>query len=149
MVKIFVDADACPVKKEILLVASRYDIPVHFVASYAHMSTVKQQGSWVYVDSEKESVDLYIMNNINTADIAITHDIGLASILLKKQVTVLSPKGNLYSEDSIETSLYLRYISAKERRSGHMTKGPKKFSKQDRIHFTKVLEKILSNYAGD
>lgn len=149
MVKIFVDADACPVKKEIVEVASRFQIPVDFVASYAHVSDHQSNETWVYVDSEKESVDLFIMNHICASDIAITQDIGLASILLKKRATVLSPKGHLFTEDTIETSLYLRYISAKERRSGHMTKGPKKFTNNNRLHFIKTLEKILSNYAGD
>lgn len=149
MVKIFVDADACPVKKEISTVAARYKIPVHFVASYAHMTTNHTEEKWTYVDSEKESVDMFIMNHVRARDIAITHDIGLASILLKKFVTVLSPKGKLFSEDTIETALYLRYISAKERRSGHFSKGPKPFSDSDRLHFIKSLEKILSKHAGE
>ncbi|WP_243290591.1 YaiI/YqxD family protein [Bacillus sp. FJAT-47783] len=149
MVKIFVDADACPVKKEISTVAARYNIPVHYVASYAHITTNQPEETWTYVDNEKESVDMFIMNNTRARDIVITHDIGLASILLTKFVKVLSPKGRLFSEDTIETALYLRYISAKERKRGHFTKGPKPFSELNRLQFIKSLEKILSNHAGE
>lgn len=121
---------------------------VIFVASYAHMISYDIGGQWVYVDSVKEAVDLYIMNHATKKDIAITQDIGLASILVKRQVVTLSPRGKQYLEEDMEEVLHFRYLSAKERRSGTYSKGPKPFSEQDRKHFITNLEKILSKLAG-
>ncbi|MDQ0231609.1 uncharacterized protein YaiI (UPF0178 family) [Metabacillus malikii] len=36
--KVFVDADACPVKQEVMNIANEFDIEVIFVASYNHAS---------------------------------------------------------------------------------------------------------------
>lgn len=119
-----------------------------FVASYSHVVSYDVGGRWVYVDSDKEAVDLYIMNHAKKHDVVITQDIGLASVLLRKQVYVISPRGKSYVEDDMDTVLHIRYLSAKERRQGNFSKGPKPFTEEDRKDFIKSLEKILSNLAG-
>lgn len=92
---------------------------------------------------------MYILNHVRKNDIVITHDIGLASILLQKCAHVLSPRGILFTEETINAHLYLRYVSAKARKNGHYVKGPKQFQQKHQHHFIILLEKILSNYAGD
>lgn len=62
-------------------------------------------------------------------------------MLLKKCTHVLSPRGMLFTEDTIDSVLHLRYISARERRNGNYIKGPKKFQDKDRHHFITALEK--------
>nr|WP_249292483.1 YaiI/YqxD family protein [Metabacillus flavus] len=146
--KILVDADACPVKKEIADLADQYEAETVFVASYNHMTSETLGKKWVYVDTDKESADLYIVNHINPGDIVITQDIGLAGLLLKKNVTVLTPRGKHYTEYNIETALQYRYLSAKGRREGVHSKGPKPFLDADREKFKESLEKFLSNIAG-
>lgn len=145
---VFVDADACPVKDEILLVAKHNQIDVIFVASYAHITNKHLKGQWIYVDTNKEEVDLYIMNHINKNDIAITQDIGLASLLLSRGVYVLSPRGKQYLENDIDQALFLRYFSAKQRRAGYYSKGPSSFTNQDRELFIRTFKKILSKFEG-
>ena len=108
------------------------------------MSNEFSSESWVYVDSDKEAADLYIMNHVHKGDITVTQDIGLASTLLAKGVMVLSPRGSSYEEKSIQTALDLRYLSAKERRKGNFGKGPKAFSAKDRENFMKELTRVLS-----
>ena len=56
-----------------------------FIASYAHMKNDLSHPYWVFVDSSKEAVDLYIMNHVKVLDV-ITQDIGLASTVLLKGV---------------------------------------------------------------
>lgn len=146
---IFVDADSCPVKEEIVELASRFNVPVVFVASYNHMKNEVQNQHWVYVDSRKEAADLYIMNHAFKGDIVVTQDIGLASTLLPRAVYVLSPKGILFEEKDIVTALDVRYLKAKARKRGIYGKGPKPFKAEDREKFTKELLKILSNFAGN
>lgn len=142
------DADSCPVKDEIVEIASRFSINVLFVASYNHIMNNSTYASWKYVDTGKEAADLYIMNHSANGDITVTQDIGLASTLLLKGVYVLSPKGILFEEKGIQTALDMRYISAKARRRGEYGKGPKPFSSGDRDRFVNELTKILSNFEG-
>ncbi|MGE6259043.1 YaiI/YqxD family protein [Heyndrickxia sporothermodurans] len=138
------DADACPVKSEIVSAARKYDLPYYFVASYAH-KTNNDDDSWIYVDPDKESADLFIMNHVKKRDIVITQDIGLASLVLSKNVFAISPRGKEYNEESIETALDFRFLAAKARRRGKYEKGPKAFTNQDRQSFIHKLEEILSN----
>ncbi|WP_071460158.1 YaiI/YqxD family protein [Bacillus massilinigeriensis] len=138
------DADSCPVKKEIVELSSRYKVPVVFVASYDHMLNDESVGKWVYVDPGSDAADLYIMNHALRGDLAVTQDIGLASALLGKGVYVLSPRGMEYQEDKIPMMLEIRHYSARLRRKGHFGKGPKAFSQDDRERFVKELAKHLS-----
>lgn len=78
----------------------------------------------------------------------ITQDIGLASMLVNQNVYTISPRGKIFNNSDMDTSLHIRYLAAKERRNGHYSKGPKPFSNSDRIHFINSLQKILSKLAG-
>ncbi len=149
IIRIFVDADACPVKNEILHIASLHKVDVTFIASYSHVLTNEMAGTWVYVDSNKEEVDMYIMNHSKRRDVVITQDIGLASLLLAKEIIVISPRGRQFFEETIGLALNMRYLSAKERRKGHHSKGPSPFSNEDRKNFSMAFENILSNLEGD
>lgn len=144
-----VDADSCPVKQEIVEIASNFSLGVTFVASYNHMSATEATGTWKYVDTGKEAVDLYIMNHVVKGDFAVTQDIGLASTLLNKGVYVLSPRGNVYEEKDINLALEMRYLAAKARRQGVHSKGPKRFGQKDRDDFVKNFYSILSKFAGN
>ncbi|KAA6451419.1 YaiI/YqxD family protein [Bacillus swezeyi] len=146
---IFVDADACPVKDEVLKVAADFRVNVIFVASFEHFQvTRKEEENWKYVDPHKEAADLYIANHVRPGDLVVTQDIGLASLLLGKKVFVMSERGFLFEENSIDLALFRRHISQKLRRSGRYTKGPKKLVKEDRERFVKELQKILSKNEG-
>lgn len=130
-------------------IAGKYSIEVIYVASYNHTSDKMYGGKWVFVDTGKEEADLYIVNHVQNHDIVISQDIGLAGLLLSKGVIVVTPRGKQYSEGNIDTALQFRYLSAMERRSGKYTKGPKKFTEEDRLNFITTMEKILSKDAGD
>jgi uncharacterized protein YaiI (UPF0178 family) len=145
---IFVDADACPVKDEIRKIASAFHVNVLFVASYVHFQQTAEYENWKYVDPQKEAADLFIVNHTNPGDVVVTQDIGLAALLLGKQVTVISERGRIFHESTIDLALEGRYLSQKERRKGVHTKGPKKLVKEDRDRFSAQLQKILSNIEG-
>lgn len=148
-VNIYVDADACPVKHEIIHLANTYNASATFVASYSHVPNETNGAKWVFVDTYKEAADLYILNLARQGDIVVSQDTGLASMLVNRGVYVLSPRGKLYNDQEMETILHLRYLSAKERRSGKYSKGPKPFSEHDREHFITSLNRILSKLEGE
>ncbi len=143
-----VDADSCPVKKEIVEISNSYHIKVVFVSSFNSLQREQGASHWHYVDTDKEAADMYIINRARSGDVVVTHDTGLAALLLPKNVYVIHPRGFVYSETDIFSSLQRRYLAGKERRQGRYPKGPKKFTKEDRERFCNNFKRILSKIAG-
>lgn len=143
-VKIIVDADACPVKSEIVGTAGRFGVPVVMVASYDHRLEPHEGVTVVQVDRSDQSVDLYIANRIEAGDILITQDFGLATIGLAKRAVVLSNRGQRYTDRTIDFLLENRHERAKQRRGGKYGKGPRPFTEEDRRTFLQTLTKVLT-----
>lgn len=145
MAKIIVDADACPVKSEIAEVAARYDTEVIMVASIDHHIPPRQGIQVVQVDRSAQSVDLHIANRVRPGDIVVTQDFGLAAIGLAKKAIVMSNRGQIYTDRTIDFLLASRHESAKQRRGGKRGKGPRSFTEEDRRRFSRALTKVLVN----
>ncbi|WP_081412562.1 YaiI/YqxD family protein [Fictibacillus gelatini] len=147
---VLIDGDACPVqiKQSTFEICNDYQLEAVMVISYAHMSEQTYGMRYVLVDSNREEVDLYIMNHVNQGDVVITQDHALASILVAKGVYVISPRGKVFREEEMERMLFERFVSAKQRRAGNRTKGPSKFTETDHGNFCFEFKKILSNLEG-
>lgn len=141
--RIVVDADACPVKSEIVQAADLVKAEVMMVASYDHNLAGYPGVTIVQVDRSDQSVDLYIANRLRARDILVTQDFGLAAIGLAKGAVVLSNRGQIYTNENIEFLLDKRHESAKKRRGGFRTKGPKPFTDEDRKQFLQIMTKVL------
>ncbi|MDC3415213.1 YaiI/YqxD family protein [Aquibacillus sp. 3ASR75-11] len=143
---IYIDADACPVKEIVLEEAKKTNIPVTLVKSFSHFSPNEDtQGvTTIYVDTGADAADYRIMQLAKKGDIIITQDYGLASLALGKGCTVLHHKGFAYTKDNIDSLLTVRHYSAKARRGGHKTKGPKAMADIDREKFRELLVQKLS-----
>lgn len=142
--KIMVDADACPVKNEIIAAAERFGVPVWMVASYAHrMPPSSELVKVLHVDSSDQAVDIFIANRLRSGDILVTQDFGLATIGLSKGAIVLSNRGQEYRNETIGFLLERRHELAKQRRGGKHGKGPRAFTQQDREIFLQTLTKVL------
>jgi uncharacterized protein YaiI (UPF0178 family) len=143
--KIVVDADACPVKAEIVKAAAQYGIQVLMVASFDHRLNESDGVTVVQVDRSDQSVDLYIANHIKPGDILVTQDFGLAAIGLGKRAVALSNRGQTYTDSTIDFLLEKRHESARQRRNGKHSKGPKPFTEEDRTNFLQTLTKVLAH----
>ncbi|MBC6315348.1 YaiI/YqxD family protein [Listeria grandensis] len=142
--KLFIDADACPVKDELRKLAKKYDLSLTFVASYNHFSINLPPGEeWIFVDTDKESADIRILNLAKSGDIVVTQDIGLASMLIAKDVAAFSNRGEEYRESEMAMMLDMRYLHAKERRQGKYSKGPRAMSFQDNENFLQRLDTFI------
>ncbi|MBS4172846.1 YaiI/YqxD family protein [Bacillus sp. FJAT-49736] len=143
--KVYVDADACPVKNIIIEESTNASLPVTLVTSFSHYSTEVQPAGveTIYVDTGVDAADYRIMKLAEKGDIIITQDYGLASLALSKGCTVLHHKGFLYTNENIDQLLQTRYISAMERKSGKRTKGPKAFTNEDREKFRSLFRRII------
>lgn len=145
MPHIIVDADACPVKAEIAEAAGTFGVPVQMVASYDHRIEPGPGVSVVQVDRSDQSVDLFIANLVRDGDIVITQDFGLAAICLAKKAVVLSNRGQIYTERTIDFLLDRRNEQARIRRGGGKSKGPRAMTALDREIFQQTLTKVLAD----
>ncbi len=146
--KIFIDADACPVQDEVIDLAEQYDRQVVVVKSFSHFSHNEQPEfvETVYVDKGAEMADMKIMQLTKKNDIVITQDYGLAALCMGKGCRVLHHKGFEYTTDNIDRLLTMRHAGQMARKAGHKTKGPKALTHEDKSKFKKLLFEILNSY---
>lgn len=142
--RIIVDADACPVKEEIIETARLYSVPVVMVASHDHKLHGGPNVKIVQVDRAYQSADMYIANQLNKEDILITQDIGLATLGLARNIPVLTFRGQIYTAYNIDYLLARRHLQTKRRRSGDRVKGPRAMTIMDKVNFQHTLTKVLN-----
>ncbi len=141
--RIFVDADACPVKDEVYRVAQRYGIGVKLVSNSWLRTPREDWLELVIVDGELDAADAWIVEHVSEDDIVITADIPLAADCLSKGAGVLSPRGRPYTEDSIGGALATRELMSQLRDMGEVTGGPPPFEKRDRSQFLQALDQMI------
>jgi uncharacterized protein YaiI (UPF0178 family) len=142
--KIYVDADACPVKKEIERVASRNKIEVLLVSNGGLRPISHPLIQNVFVSTDSDAADKWIVDNGQSNDLVITADIILADNCIKKGMLVLKPNGEELNQANIGNTLSLRDLSSDLRSANPFFQGSgKTFSKQDKIRFLDNLEKII------
>ena len=98
---IFVDADACPVKPEILKVAERHGLPVTFVANSGLRPSRDPMVRNVIVSGAFDAADNWIAENVREGDIVITADVPLAVRCVEKSANVTGPTGRLFDKTNI------------------------------------------------
>lgn len=142
---IAVDADACPVKQEVYRVAKRYDLEVILVAaSWIRVPDDERVRLILVKDEGKlDAADDRIVEEIGPGDIAITEDVHLAARCLDKGARVISPRGRVFSPDTIGEAVATRDMMADLREAGLATGGPKPFQKADRSAFLQRLDETV------
>jgi uncharacterized protein len=143
LLKIYIDADACPVKDEIYKVAQRYQLEVFVVSNRPMKTPLQMRLTPIVVGGKADEADDWIVEHAETNDIVITGDIPLADRALKKGAKVLGPKGREFTEDSIGDALATREIMNFMRESGQSTPHHEAFEKKDRSHFLSKLDQII------
>ncbi len=143
MIEIFVDGDACPVKDETYVVATRYGIPVALVAN-ARLRVPEGLGvEMVLVDQGPDAADDWIVENLRAGDVVVTGDIPLAARCLEAGCLVLGTNGRVFTEDSIGNLLATRDLKAYLREAGVMSGGPPSLSGKDRSRFLGKLDELV------
>lgn len=146
MLRIWVDADACPVViKEILYrAAERAKIPTIFVANKLLRLPPSPYLSAIQVGQGFDVADNKIVQELTTGDLVITADIPLASEVITKNAHALNPRGEFYSKENIQERLSMRNFMEELRASGVETSGPNVFNSADRKAFAAQLDKFLA-----
>ena len=144
MKKIYVDADACPVKEEIIKVATRHGLNVLMVCNGGIRPFKNDLVNLVIVSEGSDEADKWIYENANHDDIVITVDIPLAAKCIEKKAVVLKHDGNLLTRDNIGNTLATRDLMSDLRSFDPFLKGSNKsYSKGDRSKFLNSLENLI------
>jgi len=144
--KIWVDADACPVAiKEILFkVANRVPIETTLVANHTMNIPPSKYIDFIQVPQGFDVADNEIVKRLDASDIVITQDIPLAAEVVEAGALAINPRGEIYTENNIKARLSIRNFMETVRASGIDTGGPPAFSQQDRQAFANQLDRILA-----
>ncbi len=147
--KIWVDGDACPVViKDILFkAAERTGMLLTIVANQPVRTPPSRYIRMLQVTPGFDVADNEIVKRRSEGDLVITSDIPLAADVIEKGGYALSPRGELYSADSIGARLNMRDFMDTMRASGVVTGGPPALSQSDRKSFANHLDKLLAKYA--
>jgi uncharacterized protein YaiI (UPF0178 family) len=147
--KIWVDADACPVViKDILFkAAERTAIELTLVANQSLHIPPSRWITMLQVKPGFDVADNEIVKRLSAGDLVITGDIPLAAEVIEKGGCALNPRGELYTVDNIGDRLNMRDFMETLRSSGIDTGGPSAFSQSDRQAFANQLDKILSKHS--
>lgn len=143
MLHIFIDADACPVKKEVYRVARRYHLQVTLVANAWMRIPEKRWVRLEVVEDGLDAADDWIVEHVNLDDIVVTADIPLADRCLKKGAYVIGTNGKPFTENNIGSALATRDLLTALRGAGEITGGPPPLTKRDRSRFLQKLDDII------
>ena len=141
--RIFVDADACPVKDEVYRVAARYGLTVFVVANSPLVVPRALEIERVVVGAGTDAADDWIAERAGPGAIVVTSDIPLASRCVKSGADVIAPNGKRFSESSIGMALATRNLMDDLRSAGQITGGPKPFAPRDRSAFLSALDQTI------
>lgn len=143
--KIWIDADACPVViKEILFrAAERTLTQVTLVANQSIAVPPSRFINTLRVSAGFDVADNEIVKRTQSGDLVITADIPLASEVIDKGALALSPRGELFTAENIRQRLNMRDFLDTMRSSGIQTAGPPPLNQSDRQEFANNLDRIL------
>lgn len=136
---IYVDADACPVKTEILKIAGRAGVVSTFVANSGLRPSRDPLVKHVIVSQGPDVADDWIVEHATDNDIVITADIPLAHRCVENGVQVIGPTGKPFTPESIGMALAMRNLKQDLRESGAISGHNAGFTSRDRQTFTDAL----------
>ena len=146
--KIWVDADACPVPaKDILFrAAERTGVEVILVANQAINKPRLSNIRMLQVPGGFDVADDEIVRQVVAGDLVITSDIPLASEVIDKEAAALNPRGEMYSANTIKSILSMRDFMDTLRGSGIQSGGQGPYGQTDRQAFANELDRYLSKH---
>ena len=140
--RLFVDADACPVVPQCLEEAGRAGVPVTLVCDQAHRME-RPGAETVTVSQGADSADFALVNRVQPGDVVVTQDYGLAAMCLARGARAISQDGLEYGDENISALLLARHTAKKIRNAGGRLKGsPKRAPKQDQA-FEEAFARLI------
>lgn len=145
MTRIYIDADACPVKDEAIRVAERHGLRVFVVSNGGIRPHPSPLVETVVVPEGPDAADQWIAARIGPGDICVTQDTPLAARCLEAGAEALRPNGDAFSPANIGNALAMRDLMADLRAANPLgaSGGARPFAKSDRSRFLDALERLV------
>lgn len=142
--RIYVDADACPVVRIVEKVAKKYQLPVALLCDTNHVLS-SDYSEVVIVGAGADAVDFKLISLCKAGDIVVTQDYGVAAMALGKKAHGIHQSGKWYTDENIDQMLMERHLAKKARRgsSKNHLKGPRKRGAEDDQRFEESFEKLI------
>lgn len=148
IIKLLIDADACPVVDIALKIAKENKLDECILLCDTSHLIERDQAETIVVSKGADSADFRLVNLVKSGDIVVTQDYGLAAMCLAKKAYVLNQNGLIFNEHNIDSLLEKRYINKKIRMAGGRTKGPTKRTQEQDKEFEKSLKLIFRKING-
>lgn len=142
--KIYVDADACPVVRIVEKIAEKYEISCTLLCDTNHI-LYSDYSEVVIVGAGADAVDFKLISLLSRGDICVSQDYGVAAMALGKGCFAIHQSGKWYTNENIDQMLMERHLAKKARRATkkHHLKGPAKRTVEDDIRFEESFEKMV------
>ena len=142
--RVYIDADACPVKDETYKVATRYGLQTIVVSNSFIQIPRQPLIERMIVEAGPDVADDWIAGQVVAGDVVITNDIPLAARVLEKGAHAIAPNGRAFTPDAIGAALAQRALMEHIRSTGEITGGPPPFSAANRSQFLQTLDQVIS-----
>ena len=140
--KVFIDADGCPVTDIAVRLAARFQCPCTLICDTAHQ--LDRPGvRTITVSKGADSADFALVNLVQKGDIVVTQDYGLAAMCLSRGAVPIHQDGMVYTDENIDGLLFFRAASKKIRNAGGRLKGPSRRTKEQDRAFEAALARLL------
>ena len=140
--KVFIDADGCPVVNETVALCREYNKECIIICDTSHQ--IERDGATtITVEKGADSADFRLVNMLSKGDVAVSQDYALAAMALSRGARVINQNGLEYTDKNIDSLLMQRFVAKKVRNAGGRLKGPSKRTKEQTQAFVKTLRRIL------
>ena len=142
--RVFVDADACPVVGIIEKVAREHNVPVTLLCDTNHV-LFSDYSEVIVVGAGADAVDYKLISICHKGDIVVSQDYGVAAMALGKGAYAIHQSGKWYTNENIDQMLMERHLNKKARRASRKNhlKGPRKRTSEDNERFREYYEKMI------
>jgi uncharacterized protein YaiI (UPF0178 family) len=142
--KIYVDADACPVVRIVERLAKKHEVPCVLLSDTNHVID-SDYSEVIVVGAGADAVDYKLISLLKKGDICVSQDYGVAAMALSKGCYAIHQSGKWYTNENIDQMLMERHIAKTERRKTkkHHLKGPSKRTIEDDKRFEESFEKMI------
>ena len=142
--KIYVDADACPVVRIVERLAKKHEVPCVLLSDTNHVID-SDYSEVIVVGAGADAVDYKLISLLKKGDICVSQDYGVAAMALSKGCYAIHQSGKWYTNENIDQMLMERHLANKARRSTkkHHLKGPAKRTPEDDQRFEESFEKMI------
>ncbi len=145
MTVLYVDADACPVKDEVVKVAGRHGLSVVMVSNGGIRPSRDPSVRVVVVPEGPDVADKWIADRAGPGDLVVTADVPLAARAVENGALAIGHRGEPFTAETVGARLAVRDLMADIRAADPLGThgGGRPFGRADRSRFLEALDRMV------